>query len=591
MKKILTGFVLSVLVLATSIPVALAGYPSYVSGQFQVNGKFKSTAQLPKFTNVAANYTILTSDYIIRYTATTSAYTATLPPAAQACSGGFGQVFIIKDASGAASTHNITVDGNGAETIDGAANKVISANYGYVAVQSNCTSYNVIGTQLATGTGDVTTTGTNVISATNTLSGVNTFSNVTDSTSKDTGGVIHEGGIGVEKAIFGGSTINALTNLTAGNGTVLLPSIGFVSDPDSGLYRIGANNIGISVNAAKVLDVLTTGLGITGVATVSGTTASTTKDTGSIITEGGLGVEKAIFAGESINAATLLTSGNGAVGAPAITPVSDPDTGIYVIGANNLGIAANGAKVLDIGTGGLGVTGAISASTNVTAGDGAVGTPSLGFTTDPNSGLYVIGADHIGAAVNGAKVLDISATGLGVTGQVSTTTGVMFSVGTANTGVTAVTYGDGKNFTTFLAVSQADAVTVADNSALADGYKLFDFPAGAIVIHSSHMSMALTLAEDTTATLDGGLGMLLASAAQATLDADNAACENVLTGQTFNDANGTAEVKTVGTQLVIESADSHALYFNIADTWADTAGMDLSGDIAGTVTIHWTLME
>lgn len=49
-----------------------------------------------------------------------------------------------------------------------------------------------------------------------------------------------------------------------GDGTVALPAVNFTADTDSGVYRIGANNIGVAVNAAKVLDVSTTGLAVTG---------------------------------------------------------------------------------------------------------------------------------------------------------------------------------------------------------------------------------------------------------------------------------------------------------------------------------------
>jgi len=148
-----------------------------------------------------------------------------------------------------------------------------------------------------------------------------------------------------------------LTEVEVGNGTVAAPSMSFTSDPDTGVYRIQANNIGIAANGAKVLDIATTGLGITGIATVSSTTASTTKDTGAVIIEGGVGIEKEIYAGLSINAGTYLTSGNGTVSLPAIGPVSDPDSGLYVIGANNLGMALAGAKVLDMRTTGLEVIG------------------------------------------------------------------------------------------------------------------------------------------------------------------------------------------------------------------------------------------
>lgn len=63
-----------------------------------------------------------------------------------------------------------------------------------------------------------------------------------------------------------------------------------------------------------------------------------------------------------------LKAASGTVAAPGIAFGSDPDSGLYRIGANNLGVAANGAKVLDIATTGLTVTGTLSASTSVDAG-------------------------------------------------------------------------------------------------------------------------------------------------------------------------------------------------------------------------------
>jgi len=55
------------------------------------------------------------------------------------------------------------------------------------------------------------------------------------------------------------------------SGTEALPGITFSADPSGGLYRIGSNNFGFSVNGAKVLDISATGLGVTGRVSQNGT--------------------------------------------------------------------------------------------------------------------------------------------------------------------------------------------------------------------------------------------------------------------------------------------------------------------------------
>ncbi len=55
------------------------------------------------------------------------------------------------------------------------------------------------------------------------------------------------------------------------------------------------------------------------------------------------------------------------------------------------------------------------------AGDGSVGSPSIGFTSDTDNGLYRIGANNYGASVGGSKVVDFATTGITVTGSISAT--------------------------------------------------------------------------------------------------------------------------------------------------------------------------
>jgi len=91
-------------------------------------------------TAVSGNYTILASDRLVAYTSTSSAFTATLPAASASNA---GQEWTVKDESGGAATHNITVKTSGG-TIDGTSGstgKVISTNYGVLKVYSNGTNY------------------------------------------------------------------------------------------------------------------------------------------------------------------------------------------------------------------------------------------------------------------------------------------------------------------------------------------------------------------------------------------------------------------------------------------------------------------
>ena len=160
--------------------------------------------------------------------------------------------------------------------------------------------------------------------------------------------------------------------------------------------------------------------------------------------------------------------------------------------------------------------------------------------------------------------------------------------GTANTGTTAVVTGTGNNKNITLTVDTT-LPAIAGGANLAVGKLLYTLPAGKWVINASSINLAITQTQGniTADTPDGGLGTTIASGANALLSA-NAAFENIHTGQTFNDCNGTAELKTLGTQLVIETADAHTIHFNVADGWA--ASGDAAALLTGTVVINATYL-
>jgi hypothetical protein len=167
--------------------------------------------------------------------------------------------------------------------------------------------------------------------------------------------------------------------------------------------------------------------------------------------------------------------------------------------------------------------------------------------------------------------------------------GNTLQVGIAATGVTAIEHGTYNHKVTVLTVNTT-LPAIAGGANLAVGKLLYTFPAGIILVKASHINLAVTQTEDniTADTPDGGLGTTLANGAVAVLGG-TAAFENMLTGQTFADCDGTAKNVTLQTPLVINAADNHTVYFNIADGWA--ASGDVSALLTGTVVLEWIVLN
>lgn len=167
--------------------------------------------------------------------------------------------------------------------------------------------------------------------------------------------------------------------------------------------------------------------------------------------------------------------------------------------------------------------------------------------------------------------------------------GNTLNVGTSGTGVTAKEYGDGNRHVTVLSISDLELIAPVGVASLADGKKIYTLPVGAVIVRGSKIDVDLLATDDPQVcnadTPDLGIGTVIGSGAVAVLGG-TATFENIMTGQTMNDCDGTNEVKTVDTALVIETAGSHDIFLNVADAWAGADTIVANG----TVTIVWDLL-
>jgi hypothetical protein len=115
-----------------------------------------------------------------------------------------------------------------------------------------------------------------------------------------------------------------------------------------------------------------------------------------------------IFAGTfaidgSGGAALYMPSGT--VALPAISFSGDGNTGVYRKGADRISIAAGGVDIIDADRGG---TNTVAINLPTLFADGAIGGPAISFSSDSDTGFYRIGGNNIGVVSGSALALDIT---------------------------------------------------------------------------------------------------------------------------------------------------------------------------------------
>ncbi len=230
-----------------------------------------------------------------------------------------------------AEASNLFITFTGAITAD--INVVMPAGVRHNFIHNDTTGAHTLTVKTAAGTGVAVVQGKRALlecDGTNVVSGVNSLNSLELAT-----------------------TLSVLGIATFADGTVGAPGISFGADTDSGIYRIGANEIGVAVNGAKVLDIATTGLGVTGVLSVTGNTTLASVDIGGASTfTGQVNINNnAILA----NAKQLLWKNAGGSGTPG---------GFQLNASDSLDVISGGSVVANFSAAGhFSVNGAAGGST------------------------------------------------------------------------------------------------------------------------------------------------------------------------------------------------------------------------------------
>ena len=162
--------------------------------------------------------------------------------------------------------------------------------------------------------------------------------------------------------------------LTVEDGTAAAPGLAFTSDLNTGLFRVGADQLAISTGGTSRLAVSTTAVSST------------------------LAVDVPL----------------GAVATPSLTFTGDLNTGIYSPGADQVAISTGGTARLNADTA------AVTSTLPVVHPLGAVGTPSITFTGDLNTGIWSPAADTIAFSEGGAEAMRIDSSSRLLVGTSST---------------------------------------------------------------------------------------------------------------------------------------------------------------------------
>jgi hypothetical protein len=223
------------------------------------------------------------------------------------------------------------------------------------------------------------------------------------------------------------------------DGTAAAPSIAFESDPNTGIYSPGADQLAISTNGTRRLDVLSTGQVRIG-------------DGGAI---GALSVQAATNANLHIRDINTLTAGTG-VGLDVLNDASNTVNSLAMRGATTIFLNASGEvmRLTSAGLLGLG-TSSPSKTLDIAAALGTVGItsnttsagnePTLTFTHAGNNSYVIKGGSNLQFASDNGANTRMTLTTAGLVGIGTTTVDALLEVYSPTNGANLAKFSDAFN--------------------------------------------------------------------------------------------------------------------------------------------------
>jgi hypothetical protein len=113
--------------------------------------------------------------------------------------------------------------------------------------------------------------------------------------------------------------------------------------------------------------------------------------------------------GGTASSATSVAAGAGSAAAPSISFSGDSNTGFYSSGTDSIGISAGGAKIWDISA--SGIVSPTTGGAKISTAAGTAAAPTFSFAGDTDTGWYLAAPDTLAASTGGLERVRIDASG------------------------------------------------------------------------------------------------------------------------------------------------------------------------------------